>query len=107
MSDDPYRIPAKVISIIEPAPLFPNQVWSDDKRLMTAAGHKSGEYDVYCPKCRFNTLYLTSTTICTGKSTRDCCEEVQVLCPEHREHFHIRCSRCSFRGLMATADGKP
>jgi hypothetical protein len=102
----PYR--NNVISLIplpsEPKELFQFYPWHTDNHLVTAqmqikfaAADPLARADVYCPKCSFNTLYVISV-LCTGKKVGLC---KKVKCAELREHFHVKCTKCDWRTLMA------
>lgn len=117
--NQPYRTSSPVLKLVELEPLFEFHPWievDEGRKRLVATGQVQEWYDlkkdpdkkafnvkVYCPKCTFNTLYLVSTSICTGKTVGFC---KKISCKEKREHFHVRCAQCSFTTLMAMGDAK-
>ncbi len=106
----PYR---NVITLIplpsEPKEMFPFSPWFTDNHLMTSemlaktvAADPLAKADVYCPKCSFNTLHVIPV-LCIGKKIGLC---KKVECAEPREHFHVKCTKCDWRTLMATYEAK-
>ena len=91
----PYRELALVPKVVEPAPLVPFI--------------KMNNFGP-CPKCGTDRdphvrrhggpLKIIGRGVCTGRRFGLC----RAGCNETREHFHVDCIVCGWRGLMATAD---
>jgi hypothetical protein len=91
----PYRELAIVPMAVELAPLTPFI-------------ERNGFDHMSCPKCTTRTRFLGSPVkivgrgTCTGRKVGLC----GAGCTESREHFHVHCRACGWRGLMAPADAK-
>lgn len=111
----PYRAPLALVPLVTQKPLYEYHPWDANNHLRTSDNYSEWQKkdlplrvsqvksDVFCPKCAFNTLFLVSNTICSGKRIGLC---RKVVCTETREHFHVRCRSCSHTLLMATYDAK-
>jgi hypothetical protein len=97
----PYRAMALVPMAVELAPLTP-----------FIETRKYGDASSSCPKCKARTrssifflgspVKIVGRGTCTGRNVGLC----GAGCTESREHFHVRCRECGWRGLMAPADAK-